>query len=258
MTDRDDIDPRAHRVLADVSRVAVLDALRRADRLLAVPEIAARVGLHPNTVRGHLAQLMEYGYVTGGREDRARPGRPRTLYAATGKRDDGERCGHRLLAEALIAYLGRQGGDRGAAAVAAGQAYGERAVGSGAPPGAVDAAATGPAGATDAAEASARAGAVDATEAVRRVVALLADAGFEPRASADGSRIELYRCPFRELADADPEVACGVHLGIMQGALAALGAPVQAAGLRPWARPGVCEATLRIEREAPEVRDGRD
>lgn len=221
MTERDDIDPRAHRVLADVSRVAVLDALRQADRPLAVPEIATLVGLHPNTVRGHLALLAEHGHVTAGPEERARPGRPRLLYTAAPRRDEGERPDHRLLADALVAYLDRQEGRRGATAIAAGTAYGERAVAAGGWPGAAD----GP-------------------TAIRRIVALLADAGFEPRVCADGSRIDLHRCPFRELADADPEVACGVHLGIMRGALAALGAPIEATELRPWARPGVCEAVL--------------
>lgn len=229
MTDLDDIDPRAHRVLADVSRVAVLDALRRADRPLAVSEIAARVGLHPNTVRGHLALLVEHGHVTARPEERARPGRPRLLYTAARRHEEGERTGHRLLAEALIAYLDRQEEHRRATAVAVGTAYGERAVG------------------TDGGR-----GAVDAATATRRIVALLAEAGFGPRVSADGSRIDLHQCPFRELADADPEVACGVHLGIVRGALAALGAPVEAAELRPWARPGVCEATLEDE-----ARDGR-
>lgn len=231
MTDRDDIDPRAHRVLADVSRVAVLDALRQADRPLAVPEIAALVGLHPNTVRGHLALLVEHGHVTAGPEVRVRPGRPRLLYTAAPRHDEGERPDHRLLADALIAYLYRQDEERrGAIAIAAGTAYGERAVEAGGPPGVAD----GP-------------------TATRRIVALLADAGFEPRVSADGSRIDLHRCPFRELADTDPEVACGVHLGIMRGALAALGAPIEATELRPWVRPGVCEATL-----GPAVRDDRD
>lgn len=225
MTDAEDIDPRAHRVLADVSRVAVLETLRRAGRPLAIPEIAAQVGLHPNTVRGHLALLVEHGYATGGPEERARPGRPRLLYAATGKGgrgDEGERRDYRLLAEALMAYLAGQGDERGTAAIAAGRAYGERVARRDRP-----------------------LAALDAATATRRIVALLTDAGFEPRASADGTRIDLHRCPFEEFAHADPDVACGVHLGLMQGALAELGAPVEATALRPFVRPGLCVATLR-------------
>jgi predicted ArsR family transcriptional regulator len=220
------IDPRAHQVLADVSRVAVLETLRRAGRPLAVPEIAAEVGLHPNTVRAHLARLVEHGYASGGPEERERPGRPRLLYSATAAPRDDERRNYRLLAEALLAYLAGRDEDRGAAAVAAGRAYGELAIRRGRP----------------LAEA-------DVASATRQMVELLAEAGFAPHADAEGSRIELRRCPFRELAEADPDVVCGVHLGIMQGALAELGVPVEVVGLRSFVRPGLCVATLRQEEE---------
>jgi predicted ArsR family transcriptional regulator len=214
------VDPQAHRALADVSRVAVLETLRQAGRPLAIPEIAAQVGLHPNTVRGHLALLAEHGYVIGEQETRDRPGRPRLLYRATGKLDDGDRRNYRLLAEALIAYLKGHDTERARAAVTAGRAYGERAVHR-------DPHVT-----------------LDAAAAIQQVVDLLTDIGFEPTAAADGSRIDLRRCPFRELAEADPDVVCAVHLGIMQGALAELGAPVEATGLQPFVTPDRCVVTL--------------
>jgi predicted ArsR family transcriptional regulator len=222
----EDLDPRAHRVLADVSRVAVLETLRRAGRPMSVPEIAAEVGLHPNTVRGHLALLAEHGYVHGGPEERERPGRPRLLYSVTGKRAEGERRNYRLLAEALISYLVEQEEER-TAAVAAGQSYGKRLVHRG--PG------------TE----------VDAATGVRAVVGLLAEAGFEPRPSADGTRIDLHHCPFRELAERNPDVVCGMHLGIMRGALAELGAPVEVTGLLPFVEPNRCEAALRTAPDEP-------
>ncbi|TNY36291.1 helix-turn-helix transcriptional regulator [Thermomonospora catenispora] len=213
-------DPRAHRVLADMSRVAVLEALRRAGRPLSVPEIAAEVGLHPNTVRGHLAQLAEHGYVHGEPEDRQRPGRPRLLYSVTGKRAEGERRNYRLLAEALIAYLVEQDEER-AAATAAGRSYGRRLVHR--DPGVE----------------------TDAEAGVRQIVDLLAEIGFQPRLSPDGARIDLHHCPFRELAERHPDAVCGMHLGIMRGALAELGAPVEVAALLPFVTPGRCEARLR-------------
>jgi predicted ArsR family transcriptional regulator len=225
------IDPRAHRVLADVSRVAVLETLRRAGRPLSIPEIAAEVGLHPNTVRAHLALLAEYGYATGRTEDRDRPGRPRLLYAATQRHDEDDRRNYRLLAEVLVGYLtgvrDSRSGDTlsspASAAIAAGRVHGTRIAG-----------------------AQARNGRpVDAAEATRRVADLLRDAGFDPRPAPDGSHIELRHCPFRELARTNADVVCGVHLGLMQGALQELGASVTAASLRPFARPGVCVATLR-------------
>src|SRR5690606_19139097 len=100
--------------------------LRRAGRPMAISEIADEVGLHPNTVRGHLALLVEHGYATGGREDRARPGRPRLLYTATDTGDSDERRNYRLLAEVLLSYLGGPEEERRVAAVSAGRAYGKR------------------------------------------------------------------------------------------------------------------------------------
>lgn len=213
-----DIDPRAHQVLADVSRVAVLETLRRAGRPLTVPEIAEAVGLHPNTVRAHLALLTEHGHVTAAPEQRERPGRPRVLYSAPVP-DDGGRRDYRLLAETLIGYLSTRDEDRHEAAIEAGRGYGRRAV--------------------------RRTGDADADTAIHKIVELLAEAGFAPRASADGTRIELHHCPFRELAETDADVVCGVHLGIMRGALAELGAPVEAARLLPFVQPDLCVAELR-------------
>ncbi|WP_133741232.1 helix-turn-helix transcriptional regulator [Actinorugispora endophytica] len=214
------IDPGVHRLFADVSRVAVLEAVRGAGRPMAVREIAEAVGLHANTVRAHLALLAERGYVVGAAEDRERPGRPRLLYTAPPDRD--EKRNYRLLAETLVAYLAEHSGDRTAAAIAAGRVYGERAVRQEHPLAEV----TGEA-------------------AVRTVVEILDDIGFEPRRSADGRRVDLHRCPFRELAESSPEVVCGVHLGIMRGALAELGAPVEAVNLEPFVEPDRCVANLR-------------
>lgn len=218
----EDIDPRAHQVLADVSRVAVLETLRKAGRPLTVPEVAEAVGLHPNTVRVHLTLLTEHGHVTAAPEQRERPGRPRVLYSAEVRAHE-ERRDYRMLAETLIGYLSALEGDRGRAAIEAGYGYGRRAV---RPTGVIGEGA-------------------DADKAIGRVVELFAQAGFEPRPTEDGTRVELHHCPFRELAESDADVVCGVHLGIMRGALAELGAPVEAARLLPFVRPGLCVAELR-------------
>ncbi|MEO3785515.1 helix-turn-helix domain-containing protein [Actinocorallia sp. B10E7] len=222
----EDIDPRAHQVLADVSRVAVLETLRRAGHPLTVPELAEAVGLHPNTVRAHLTLLTEHGHVTAEPEQRERPGRPRVLYSAPAPADDGRRD-YRLLAETLIGYLSTQDGDRRQAAIEAGRGYGRRAVRHTESVGAIEDVRT------------------DADTAIHKIVELLAEAGFAPRATADGTRIELHHCPFRELAETDADVVCGVHLGIMRGALAELGAPVEAVRLLPFVQPDLCVAELR-------------
>ena len=48
-----------HRALADPTRVRILDLLRSADGPLTVADLAAPLGLHPNTVRSHLHLLDE-------------------------------------------------------------------------------------------------------------------------------------------------------------------------------------------------------
>lgn len=59
----------------------MLEILRAAQTPLPVTEVAARVGLHPNTVRWHLDQLTAAGRITRTPEARDHPGRPRLLYA---------------------------------------------------------------------------------------------------------------------------------------------------------------------------------
>jgi predicted ArsR family transcriptional regulator len=53
-------------------------------------------------------------------------------------------------------------------------------------------------------------------------------------------------CPFGELAADHRSVVCPVHLGLMRGALDALGAPVEAASLEPFVRPDLCVAHLTV------------
>ena len=58
-------DVRAHRVLASISRVAVLETLRESGGPLSVRDLAERMSLHNNTVRKHLDLLVENGFATG-------------------------------------------------------------------------------------------------------------------------------------------------------------------------------------------------
>ena len=49
--------------------------------------------------------------------------------------------------------------------------------------------------------------------------------GFDPESAADdqGASIAFTRCPFRELAEANPELVCGLHRGLVEGFVAARG-----------------------------------
>ena len=62
-----------------------------------------------------------------------------------------------------------------------------------------------------------------ATKARRRVVELLRDLGFDPVADQSARSVTLRRCPLRDAAKRYPQVVCQVHLGIVRGAMDALG-----------------------------------
>lgn len=89
---------------------------------------------------------------------------------------------------------------------------------------------------------------VTGEEAIARLTALLTGLGFEPELEAAGlaATIRLRHCPFLELAERYDQLVCRIHLGVMQGALRGLRAPVTATALEPFAEPGACLA--RVER----------
>lgn len=215
------IDPRRHRVLAGASRAAILDVLRQSPEPMGVAAVAEAVGLHTNTVRAHLDLLVESGHVVRGTAPRNGPGRPAAVYEATAAPEDGRN--YQLLAEMLATYLISTNTSPGEAATAAGRTW----AGTRSPSTAKSTTTKGPSG-----------------DGVAQVLRMLADTGFAPELADDGRSIRLHHCPFRELAEAYPQVVCGAHLGIMQGALAELGVPVEATRLLPFVEDDLCVASL--------------
>ena len=229
-TSYEPVDRRVYRALAGDSRVQTLKVFREQRSPLGVADVAERVGLHPNTVRLHLDQLVEAGLATRAREKPSRPGRPRLVYSATPAASServpvGDRDGYRLLAEILTTQLEETSRGPAEAATEAGRAWGRDLARS----------ATTPPGS-------------DAADATEYMVGLLDDLGFDPRVTdpddETGQDIELHRCPFLQVAENHSQVVCGVHLGLMQGALTKLGGPVQATQLEPFVAPGLCLTRL--------------
>ncbi|MBP0456317.1 helix-turn-helix transcriptional regulator [Streptomyces montanisoli] len=207
-------------------RQAVLDAVRDADTPLGVADVADRLAVHPNTVRFHLDALVAEGRVERMVEQSSGPGRPRTVHAARRGMDRGGARRYRLLARVLLGQLASTGSGAEAAATDAGRAWGRYLVEQLPPP----------------RRPSAR-------EAVGRLNAMLADLGFDPQPVGEGGtpdRVRLRHCPFLELAEEFGEVVCPLHLGLMQGALAELRAPVEATRLEPFAEPDACLARLTV------------
>ena len=215
-------DPATGRALGE-SRTRVLEVLQDSGTQLNVSDVAARVGLHTNTVRLHLDALVAAGLAESEAEKRDLRGRPRTLYAANANSANAGRRSYRLLAEILASSMAAQTSKPREAAVKAGQEWG-RFLGEGPPP----------------------FKRVDADEATGRLVGALDTLGFSPEAVTRGRqrRVLLHHCPFREVAKEYPEVACSIHLGLMNGLLAELDAPLEVDRLDPFVEPALCVASL--------------
>lgn len=217
-------DPSAgsrHAALAVLSRRRLLEALRAAREPLDVAALSAAVGLHMTTVRFHLDLLEQAGLVRRAVERAGRPGRPRQLYAPVAEPAAGE--GHRQLAEVLAGVLAVDLDDGPQWAERAGHRWAEEQV---------------PAGA-----------ALSWDEGTRSVGDLFGRLGFAPRLVDDAQHrhLELDGCPFRDVAQAHPQIVCSVHLGLLRGALRRLGVPGgQAAGLRPFVEPELCIADVAV------------
>lgn len=211
-------------VPAGSRREEVLGLLRTSNRPLSAAEVAESTGLHLNTARFHLDGLAEDGLVERMSETREQPGRPRILYTAHGP-VPGPRS-YALLAEMLTGLVASLK-DAGPAAVTAGQAWGRHLV-----------------------ERPAPSERIDRAEAVARLNRVLAAVGFSPeiRTTNKGTEVCLHHCPFREVAEKHADIVCAVHLGLMQGALDELNAPIEAPSLEPFVTPNLCVARLRPRR----------
>ena len=209
------------------SRADVLDMLRAADGPLGVREVAQRMRLHPNTARFHLEALVEAGLAVRETEDRETPGRPRIGYQATADGPPGRRR-YRLLAEMLTTLIAGTVPDPAEAAEEAGREWGAYL-----------------------SEQPLPYQKLSAEEAIGKLSAIMEEVGFAPQAEADGGqyRLSLRQCPFREVALQHENVICALHLGLIQGALARMRAPVTADGLDPFVEPSLCIARLTAEDE---------
>lgn len=219
---RDEQALRRHRALADPSRARILAELTDAGSLDA-RELADRVDLHVNTVRVHLNALADASLVESETLPPRGRGRPRVAYRATAAAVDEGGRRYRLLAEILTALVSRLGPEASEQLEEIGEAWGHYLVES--PPPFAE---------------------LPDEQAMERLVALLAEIGFQPRLEQQtrGRRILMRPCPFLELARSHQDLICPIHLGLMRGALAELRARTRATKLEPFARPDLCVASL--------------
>jgi len=189
------------KALGDETRYAMYRELATSTAPLSAGDLADRLGLHANTVRLHLDRLRDAGLIEAEAVHRGTVGRPQHLYfLADGAPGLGfDPPAHALLAGLLASLAERVGADPD------------------------DAADTGHAWGTEAGKST------RTRSCVRALDDELAQLGFEPSPdTADGeyegaTRIEFLHCPFRELAEAYPELVCNLHRGLCEGVVDQVG-----------------------------------
>jgi len=69
-----------------------------------------------------------------------------------------------------------------------------------------------------------------------------AEEGFRPQ--ADARRIDMHRCPFRDLIESGDSPICVIHRGLIAGALETLDSDLEVERLDVFVEPGLCTAYL--------------
>jgi predicted ArsR family transcriptional regulator len=186
------------KALGDNTRYAIYLELARAAMPLATAQIADTLGLHPNTVRPHLERMRDVGLLDVDVDARGTVGRPQHRYSLA---PDAPALGFEPPAFPVLARMLLR-------LAAAADLPASDAVDAGREQGA------------------ARSGRIPAgVPCEDALVAELADLGFDPEAvqDDDGVTIGFAHCPFRELAEANPELVCSLHRGLVEGFVGARG-----------------------------------
>jgi predicted ArsR family transcriptional regulator len=198
------------RALGDRTRYAIYSEVASSSVPLSTSDIAKLLDLHPNTVRPHLERLREVGLLEVESASQGSVGRPQHRYmlSADAPSLGLEPPAYPLLADLLAQLAAALGaGDDDVAEV--GRSWGRHEAES---LGEAD----GELGDT---------GVSDDGPGVAALVAELAELGFDPTTECAESRttVAFTRCPYRELAEAHPELVCCLHRGIVEGIVERMG-----------------------------------
>jgi predicted ArsR family transcriptional regulator len=189
------------KALGDNTRYAIYLELARSPLPLSTAEVAEALGLHVNTVRPQMERMREVGLLEVESDHRGAPGRPQHRYSiAPGAPSLGlEPPTFPMLARMLVGAASRAGA------------------------GADDAVAAGYEQGIEEAEASGQRPSGSCTAAL---VGLLTRLGFDPESIGDDdgtTTVAFTRCPFQSIAEANPELVCGLHRGLVEGFVDARG-----------------------------------
>ncbi len=186
------------KTLGDNTRYAIYLEMARSPRPLATAEIAETLDLHPNTVRPHLERMRDLGIVDVTAAGTGAVGRPQHRYAIA---DDAPSLGLEPPVFPLVTRILLTGAAAGGLdpddLAEAGREHGGTA-------------------------ARATASSLACADALERELAGL---GFDPARvdDADDVTIAFTHCPFRDLAEAHPDLVCSMHRGMVEGFVEARG-----------------------------------
>lgn len=191
------------RGLTQLSRLRLLYAVQRRPGT-GVDDLAAHTGLHPNTVREHLAVLEDEGLVTSRSKQTGRRGRPPKVFEAVQHASDNPVARQRIAGA-------RERGDRW------------RAIDEG-----NDIPGWGP----------------QAQHQLDTLYEHLDDAGLQPRVDEEGLTIEVVPCEYLRALHEDPLAVCTVHVELVHQQLAQVPGPLRLRSVHPFVTPNACTLTL--------------
>jgi predicted ArsR family transcriptional regulator len=188
------------KALGDNTRYAIYLELARSAVPLSTSDIAESLGLHANTVRPHLERMRDVGLLDVRTDATGGVGRPQHRYSLA---SDAPSLGleppsYPLLARLLL-ETAAAAGVGAEEAVEIGREQGRH-------------------------ESARHADAPSCLEALVRELEVL---GFDPAVdgSDDGETavVAFAHCPFRDLAEAHPELVCAMHRGMVEGFVEGVG-----------------------------------
>ena len=185
------------KALGDNTRYAIYLELARSPIPLATADVAEILDLHVNTVRPHLERMSDVGLLHVDTEGRGGVGRPQHRYSLSADAPalGLEPSAYPTLARMLLRAAAAAGLDRSELAEA------------GTEQGRADAAQWPP-----------------GTDPLEALTVEQARLGFDPTVYEEegGATMAFAHCPFRSLAEAHPELVCGLHAGLVSGLVGGL------------------------------------
>ncbi|CAB4342445.1 unannotated protein [freshwater metagenome] len=200
------------------TRQQVRKAIEMAANPISISEISSSIGLHENTIRGHLNVLLALGDIERSQLSATQRGRPKWLYTKSSRP---QAMANHLL-NALTVRLSEVGEHELVEEAAASWA--------------AMLPSTQPAKNID--------------DAVANLATSLEGLGFTTELSSLGDAVAVSKCPYELLVGESP-IICDIHTALASKILHDSGQPVSIASMEVFATKGVCIARLNRADQVP-------